>query len=124
MYPNVETKLIQKPIIHPRRKKNGVCFIRINDFDNGEKLLNLTLGIRNFITKYEVFLRVSYMDDQSEWVPIYGTEALKCYKKQLTQFKAFSLHLGYFKEDLKTYIKVEVLEKSNKGYICLGEVQT
>lgn len=117
-------KVIQRPIQNPKRKKSGICIIRGKDFDIGEKTLNLTLGIRNFMTKYDVFLRVSCLVDQVEWIPIYGTESLRCIQKQLSKFKPFSLHLSQFGNDENAYIKFEVLELSRKGYICVGEVQT
>ena len=109
-----------------KRKKNGTIIVRYQDYDLSYIKYRFYLGIRDLNTnqKTEVFLQLSYVNENRELIALHRTDVEKLLRGQVTKFKEFQLPQNKICDENIT-LKLEVYEfNKSKGNIHVGEVET
>lgn len=106
------------------RRRNCIMHIRGTEFDIGANKTFFKLAALGFSAKGDLRLKINYLTDLKDWMPVYNTDQEKNQKKAPVQWKEFYLSRSKFGNDENAQLKIEVEEFSKtKGSNLLGEIE-
>jgi hypothetical protein len=63
------------------RKRNGILHIRGSEYDIAANKIQFRISCQQFATKGEIKLRINFLSETKDWMPIFETEKERNNKK-------------------------------------------